>query len=168
MKKELMAVLVASAMLSLQGCGDESKSDKVGTAAPSLTEAAVVSAVGAPVVKRIVKQGEACAISRYKFSRDTVGMTLEFSCGRTNISWHKAEGESASQAQAGQELARRALAGMSGADGAEVDAALKGEVFRLKSLGRGLKLSGSCKSNNCLITISGEVARDSEVAKSSS
>ncbi|QEY65410.1 hypothetical protein FXN65_26370 [Metapseudomonas lalkuanensis] len=168
MKKELMAVLVAGTMFSLQGCNDESASTKVGTAAPSLTEASVVSAVGATVVKRIVKQGEACAISRYKFSRDTVGMTLEFSCGRTNISWHKAEGELASQAKAGQELARRALAAMSGADGAEVDAALNGEVFRLKKLNQGFKLSGSCNSNTCLLTLSGEVEREHEAAKSSS
>ncbi|WP_271409651.1 hypothetical protein [Pseudomonas sp. Q1-7] len=165
MRKKLLAAVVTGALFGLQGCGEEPESGKVGVSALSLTEKDVVVAVGAPVLKRVVKRAGECAISRYKFSRDVVGMTLEFNCGRTNISWHKAEGGSTAQAQVGENLARRALAALTGTGGGEVDAALMGEIFRSKSLAQGLKLSGSCKSSVCLLTVSGAVARDPQVTK---
>ena len=119
-----------------------------------MTEASIVAAVGEPILRQVKEQDSpSCALTRYVFGDEIVGLKLEFRCTRVNVAWmattEAGYEEKSAKAQA---MATRAVVAISGGVGIEVEKAIAGEVFSGKGFDNGMTLKGSCLSESCLLS----------------
>ncbi len=119
-----------------------------------IDEVAIVKAIGAPVIKKVVEEDSpGCNTTRYTFGDKVFDMKLEFKCNRINVAWtgskeikNKARSEQAS------DLAKRAVQALSRESGVEVEKVGAGQVLKEIIYTNGLVGSGSCAMNSCLLT----------------
>lgn len=114
-------------------------------------EKQLVKSIGERVLKKQTERDGNCTVTRY-FFKQSPDMVLEFKCDRINVAWDQFNNppQPAKNAEVAA-LAKRAAAALVGNNGAEVDRALAGHVFKGEDMGNGLKINGSCQTS-CLLS----------------
>lgn len=117
-------------------------------------EAAIVKAVGAPVLKKISEEDSpGCMTTRYSFGDKVFAMKLEFKCNRINIAWiGSREPQYEARSKHAEALAKQAVAALTQGDGTEVQQVLDGSSYKGRTYSNGVGVSGSCAMNSCLLT----------------
>ncbi|MCO7626398.1 hypothetical protein NJC08_08230 [Pseudomonas fluorescens] len=119
-----------------------------------IDEAAIVKAIDAPVLKKVQEEDSpGCGTTRYTFGTDVFNMKLEFKCNRINVAWNfSQEPHNRPRSEQVIKLARRAVSILTQGNGVEVDRVLAGGKYKNRSFDNGLLVSGSCVTNQCLLT----------------
>ncbi|MET1080293.1 MAG: hypothetical protein ABWY06_19955 [Pseudomonas sp.] len=121
-----------------------------------LTEEALVASVGLPVSSKVKEEDSpGCMVTRYKFSTDDLGVSLEFKCKHTNVAWIVlGEEEYKDRVKSNVDSASRAVKAITGGSGIEVEQVMNGQIYRGKKFSNGLRVNGGCGGSLCLLTFS--------------
>lgn len=119
-----------------------------------IDEAAIVKAIGAPVLKRVAEEDSpGCNTTRYTFGDKVFDMKLEFKCNRINVAWTSSkEPKNQARSEKALELASRAVQALTQESGVEVAKVSAGQVLKERTYTNGLVGSGSCAMTSCLLT----------------
>ncbi|MBC2660012.1 hypothetical protein H7A76_31670 [Pseudomonas sp. MSSRFD41] len=119
-----------------------------------IDEAATVKSIGSPVLKQSQEEDSpGCKASGYTFGDKTFSMKLEFKCDRVNVGWITAtEPEYEARSKQASVLAQRAVALLTGENGAEVERVQAGGKYEGRTFSNGLSVKGSCAMNSCMLT----------------